>query len=428
MNQTSWTDERVRMILDYPEKLGHLIGKTRLTGIHGEWIRYIWGSDKDVSLQAHRNSYKTTAVIIVGSIRWLLFHPEARIAIIRKTFTDAAAAVKTIADAMDTEVIRSLFRYVHKSYPRFTTRREGKLGFNFKKSLTPEVSIEAHGLGPGLTGSHYTKILCDDFVTLKDRLSKAERKNTKAIVREIQANIIEQGQFVSYLGTVWHSDDCWSIVPEAEKFDVYRLDIMTEAEIEEKRKKMTDTLFAANYELKHISSDDQMFTDPTFGAWDFKVKNIVAQVDAAFDGTHYCALTIMGERADNKIQAIGWVYSGNIRDWFGFIKGKMGKYRAVSIYVEDNPDHGYTAQRMRDLGLSVISYHESMNKRFKIGSYLKEFWERLIFSENSDDEYMLQITDYLPGQEPDDAIDSAASLLREGFARSGYNDILFETA
>jgi hypothetical protein len=56
-----------------------------------------------------------------------------------------------------------------------------------------------------------------------------------------------------------------------------------------------------------------------------------------------------------------------------------------------------------------------MNKHIKIGTYLYEVWPSLEWAEETDEEYMTQITEYKEGVEPDDALDSAASLFREAY-------------
>ena len=48
----------------------------------------------------------------------------------------------------------------------------------------------------------------------------------------------------------------------------------------------------------------------------------------------------------------------------------------------------------------------------KITTVLYDNWERICFARDIDEEYMEQIIDYREGQEPDDAPDSLASLLR----------------
>ena len=46
---------------------------------------------------------------------------------------------------------------------------------------------------------------------------------------------------------------------------------------------------------------------------------------------------------------------------------------------------------------------------------MKKYWKDLVFHPDTDPEYMSMILDYREGEKPDDAPDSAASLLREFF-------------
>ena len=56
-----------------------------------------------------------------------------------------------------------------------------------------------------------------------------------------------------------------------------------------------------------------------------------------------------------------------------------------------------------------------MNKDIKIISYLKKYWGKIVWDQETMPEYLLQIQDYRPGQDPRDCADSAASLLRQAF-------------
>jgi hypothetical protein len=77
----------LRKIKQTPHLLGHLCGKTKLTQLHSDWIRYTWDSKVDVGLMGHRGSYKSTSVLEIGALYYLLFHPNARLFIVRKTYT-----------------------------------------------------------------------------------------------------------------------------------------------------------------------------------------------------------------------------------------------------------------------------------------------------------------------------------------------------
>lgn len=403
----------IELIAEYPHTLGHLVGKDKLTPLHSDWIKYIWTSDEDRALQAHRGSYKTTSITALGAVYRLLFHPEERIAIIRKTFSDAADVVKTIEQIMENPTIQEIFRYCGHS-PKFKTKQYGKLTFAFKKIASPEGSVTALGMNGGLTGKHFDRIIIDDFVTLQDRISKAEREKTKEILREIMNNIIDPGCPTYFTGTPWHRDDAWGIVPVLPaRFDVARCKLLTPEMIAEKKRKTTPFLYAANYDLDITTDTSAMFKDPTFAPWDFRDGSAHGHLDASFDGNHYSALTIMAKKRNGRIQAIGFTDPGNVKDWVDFIKAKSTRYLVGSLYNETNPDKGYTADKLESMGIHVERYPERMNKHLKISTHLYEAWTLIDWDPGTDPEYMNQILDYREGSEPDDAPDSAASLLRE---------------
>lgn len=420
-----YTMKHLEVIRDRPEVLGWIIGYDKLTYLHGEWIKWIWDTKQSRGLQAHRGSYKSTAIDVVGSIRWLLFNPDERIAIIRKTFTDAAEQVGAIAKAMEMPEVRELFRFAHGEYPEFRVYRKEKLEFSFKRTNTPEGNIEPKGLDAGLTGKHYDRIIMDDITVLKDRLSRAEREKTKEIYREIATNIIDPGKPVSLIGTPWHKEDVWSSWHDAKypmkKFSIFDCNILTAEELEAKRRTTTPSLFAANYELVHISSEEALFADPQWGDWETNgIEAPRAHLDAAYGGEDACALTIMARRADGFIQAVGYLYRGNVRDWFPTITSLLKQYKCRKIYTEENADKGWTTKELKGIGFSTLGYQENTQKQYKIATYLYEVWPKILWDSDTHDEYLSQIQDWTPmSKDNDDAPDSAASLCRQCYSKKG---------
>ena len=420
-----YTMDHLTAIRDTPHVLGWIAGRDKLTPIHGEWIKYIWDTSQSRGLQAHRGSYKSTAIGVVGAVRWLLFHPDDRIAIIRKTFTDASEVVGTIGKIMEMQEIRELFRFAHGEYPEFRSYRKEKLEFSFKKTNTPEGSIEPKGLDAGLTGKHYDRILMDDITTLQDRISRAEREKSKEILREISTNIIDPGKPVSLIGTPWHKEDVWSSWEEArypiKKYSINNCNILTPAEIEMKRRTTTPSLFAANYELLHVSSEDALFKDPSWDDWHSSgIEAPRAQIDAAFGGDDACALTLMARRNDGTVQAIGFFYRGNIKDWLNVVESTLKQYKCRKIYVEQNADKGWTGSMLKQRGFTVNEYQENTQKQYKIATFLYEVWPKIVWDRDTDGEYMSQIQDWTPlSKDQDDAPDSASSLCRACYSKKG---------
>jgi hypothetical protein len=428
------SDKIVRLVAEQPHIIGHIIGKTKLLPIHSEWIRYIWDTNERRALQAFRGGYKTTSICTVGAIRWLFFHPNDRIAIIRKHVGHSSDVVNMIAQAMEYPEVQEIFKYRFGEYPKAKIMRNGALQYTFKKTSTPEPSVLALGLDGDITGKHFDKIIADDFVTLRDRVSKAERRNTKMVLMEIQANIIDPGKGVGYIGTPWHREDAWkyvnSLCPVA-KYPIDEFNFIGKEEIAKKKKMTTPSLFAANYHLKHIADESLLFANPLWPRrWDHAIRESMAQLDTAFDGDHYCALTIAAptkkEGKNQWYQAVGFAYPGNVEDWESTIDRLCKKYRVKYIYVETNADKGASAKRLAARGLRVKPYTEGMNKHIKIGTYLYAVWPYVEWAEETDEEYMSQVTEYKEGITPDDAPDSAASLFREAFPTKRLATALYE--
>lgn len=411
-----YSDEHLLYIRHHPHILGHLAGYDKLTPLHSTWIKHIWDTNQHSALQAHRGSYKTTAINVIGSIWWLLFHPDDRIITIRKTFGDASSVLSTIKSIMADPAVGGLFAHLYGDTPKLVVNQSGKLQWNFKQSRTPEGNLNAFGLDSGITGKHGDKVIIDDAVTLKDRVSKAAREATKESLREIYTNIVDPGKPVGHIGTPWHRDDYWAESPVVPLlFPVAKTKLLSAAEIREKKRTTTPFLYSANYDLEIKNNEDMLFKDPKFGAWTWMGTQTYAHLDAAFQGDHTCALTLMSKVGDDTIQATGFVFAGNVKDWFPFIAKTYRKYRCRALYNENNPDKGYTADSLRTLGLNVVSYAEKQNKTLKIASNLYEAWERIVWDKDTDPEYLAQVCDWAEGVEPDDAPDSAATLLREKF-------------
>ena len=437
----TWTPELLGRIRDYPHLIGHLVGKTKLSELHSDWIKMIWDSPagEHASLMSHRGAYKTTAITECGIIYYLLFHPSDRIALIRETYTEAAKTLDTIKKYMQAPAVQSLFAYAHQSAAPVAVRSpEGSVTYSFKKTITKENSIDAYGINQVPTGSHYDRILCDDIVTINSRLSRSQRERVKQGVLEIVTNIIDPGKSCFFVGTPWHYDDAWAmknddgelIIPEPWKFRPADTGILSPEELTKKRKTTTASLFAINYMLDtSVKDEGQIFDEPVYDPWDYTIRptRVHAHMDAAWDGTCTNALTIMAERPDGLIQAYGKVYPGTFHECKMDVARKCKERNVRNFHMEKNPDKGMAAGELRAIGgfPVVHSYSESMNKDIKIIAYLQRCWQRIVWDTSTDPNYLNQINDYRPGQNPRDAPDSASSLLRQAFYKGGGVSALY---
>lgn len=416
-----YTWDHVKKIRQQPHLLGLLAGKDKLTKLHSDWMLQLLDATEEQVLQAHRGSFKTTSISEIGTIWYLMFHPNARIAIIRKSYTAAAAIVRNIANMMMMPEIKELLTFVWGDEWKFTVRREGLLDLSVKKTRTKEVSVTALGIDSGITGSHFDFAISDDACDLKDRISEAEREKTKLVIQEFRANIMDPGKFMVHIGTPWHKNDMFSILPPAKKYPVSMTGLLSEEEENNIKGKTTPVLYAINYKLEFENEDDMMFRDPYMGKWHHGELSLVrGHVDAAFDGDHYCALTILGKQKNGKLNAVGFTYPGNIKEWLGIIAKRLAQYGCNKIYIELNADKGYSADILRihpivkENHIWVDDYQETMNKHVKIATYAGEVWKDIEWAAETDAEYLEQCVDYREKMEPDDAPDSLSSLVRQG--------------
>jgi hypothetical protein len=382
--------------------------------------------DKKRSLKGHRGSYKTTAIIEIGCVVRLLFEPSIRICLIQKDFTKASRYLKTISDMMKVPEIKALFELIHNNQPKAIKDADNILTFNFKKTITKEGNVNAFGVKQNMTGWHFDLIAADDFITIDDKTSKAEREATKLHIEEISNNILDPGKQMIYSGTIWHREDAWTICPNAIIFDWNITNILTPEEKLEKttgKTKLTRITLAANYELRHIMSEDQMFGEANWLRWNYHYKKkVYGHIDAKYSGNHTNGLCFMVEKEDGRIQAIGFCFHEHVNDKLDFIAEKYKKYFCGEFWCEDNADKGFLAEKLVGKGLNVKTYHETMNKHVKIEDYGYPNWERVDWDIDTDPEYISQIQDYVEKEEPDDCADNMSSLIRIKFDKK-YNNL-----
>ncbi len=392
------------------------MGFTDLNCVHDRWIRKMAFGEGDWTLQAFRGSYKTTSVSVALALM-LVFRPNLKVSFMRKTDTDVEEVVTQVRRMLEAEETRALSAMVWGHQVRLTTATHKQLSTNLTSDPRGAAQLTGMGINGSLTGKHYDVVFTDDIVNLKDRTSRAEREHTKAVYMELQ-NIRNRGGRIVNTGTPWHVDDCFSIMPEAERWDYQSMpDVFTLKDAEDIRPRMTPSLWAANYELRHIPSDDVIFTEPKTGADMALVEQGEGQVDAAYYGEDFTAFTAMNKH-DGKLYVYGKMWRKHVQDVQDRIADDYKRLKLGRMYMERNADKGYAAQEFRKLGVRVADYSEKLNKHVKIVTYLKAAWPDIVFVEGTDKEYIDQVCDYTEDAEHDDAPDSLASLCQRGNAGS----------
>ena len=332
---------------------------------------------------------------------------------LRKTDNDVKEIINQVRKILKSEVMQHIVYKIYEKELILTVDNAQELSTNLKTSTRGASQLLGLGIKTSVTGKHFDLVITDDIVNLKDRISKPERELIKTSYMELQ-NVKNRGGRFLNTGTPWHKDDAISDMPNKHIYDCYKTGLMTREQIEEQRNKMTPSLFAANYELKHIADGDALFTNPQFilNSTPDLLYNGIAHVDAAFggeDGTAFTGLKQVG----NLFLVIGKRWDRHIDDCMNEILYLMSYYRLGTIAVERNADKGYVAQNLSKEGLAVDDYDEHMNKYIKISTYLRKNWENIRFLEETDSEYINEILDYNENAAHDDSPDTLSSILRK---------------
>ena len=409
-----------RFLTEKPAQYGQMLGYPDLRDdLHGEWIRKMVLGHDDMTLQAHRGSYKTTCDCIALAILMML-RGDMNIIFMRKTDKDIEEVISNVQRIIVHTVTQEIYRAL--------TGRELSMVKATNTEITtsaytaPKGSSQLLGIGTkgSLTGKHADYILTDDIVNLEDRRSHAERERTKLIVQELQ-NIRNRGGRQVNTGTPWHKEDAFMLMPTPLKYDCYETHLIKPDVLEKLRKSMAPSLFAANYELRHIALENALFTTaPSFTDDMTLLRDGVAHVDAAYGGEDYTAFTC-GKRVGDKLYLYGRLWQCHVDRVLDTIIAECNRLMCGPIWVESNADKGFLATEIRKKGFKAVDYPEKENKHIKISTYARKWWDDIVWLEGTDRDYISQVLDYTEDAEHDDAPDSLSVMCRYWDKRSRQN-------
>lgn len=403
-------DKALALLRD-PVALGKALGyKDFRHGLHDVWIRRMVSPGEDMTLQAHRGSYKTTC-LCVAIAEMMIRYRDKNIIFLRKTDADVVEVVKNVQRIIESPVMQGI-------YLALTGEELGIIKATGAEITTtaycaPRGASQLLGIGTSgsLTGKHADIIITDDIINLKDRLSAAERQRTRSVYQELQ-NIRNPGGRIINTGTPWHKEDAFAIMPPAEQFDCYSTGLLSPGKLEQLKKSMEPSLFAANYELKHIAAEDALF--PTYPGTTSDadcLRDGVAHIDAAYGGEDFTALTC-GKRDGDTLYLYGRLWHAHVDTVMDAAMAECDRLMCAPIYCETNGDKGYLGRELRRRGAQVRVYQEKQNKYSKIATFLRKWWGNIVVLDGTDPEYIAQIMDYTEQAEHDDAPDSAACICR----------------
>lgn len=422
-------EQAISLLRDKPIKFAKMLGFDKMNKLHNEWIIEMVRGKQDRTLQASRGTYKTTCVSFALVIIILLL-PNKRTLFLRKTDADVKEVIKQVQKILLDPHTQHIVNCIYGVNLKLAVQSATEISTNLVSDIKGTSQLVGMGIGSSLTGKHFDRIFTDDIVNIKDRISKSEREATKIIYQELQ-NIKNRGGKIFNTGTPWHKEDCFSIMPEAEKYDCYNpwvKEIISGDDLQHIKASMSPSLFAANYELKHIAAENMLFSERPMDADISYVYNAICQIDCAYGGEDYTAFTAMSY-FNGHFYIYGKCWQKHIEDCYDEIVSDYRRLMLGKCFVETNADKGMIARDMkRKFGVRMVSYHEATNKHIKISTYLKAIWEYVIFVTGTDAEYINQILDYTEDAEHDDCPDSAAVLARRLYKKAnikiniGLND------
>ena len=411
--------QAVNFLKERPADFGRMLGFTKLGRIQNEWIKNMAYGREDHTLQGHRQSYKTTSLSIALALIIILL-PNIRVLFMRKTDDDVKEIIKQVKNILTDKRTAYLVFIIYGVNLKLTVDNATEISTNLTTDIKGTSQLVGLGSGSSITGQHYDWIFTDDLVNIKDRTSRAERERTKIVYQELQ-NIKNKGGKIFNTGTPWHKDDAFTLMPEPEKWDYKRTGIFSKEEIEKIKSDLSPSLFAANYELRHIASEDVIFEDAITGEDPEKITGAMySHIDAAYGGEDYTAFTI-AKKVDGIYYVYGRLWQKAVDDVTPQIISERQRFQVAKIACETNGDKGYLAKALREKGERVQTYAETTNKYIKIVTHLKGDWRNIRFVKGTDPEYINQILDYNEYAEHDDAPDSLACIIRLLHPRKNEN-------
>lgn len=402
--------EVVDLIRNYPYLIARDVGFSDVREHpHNDWMKHILTDEGDYTLLAHRGSYKTSVLSVCIALIMLLF-PWLNIIFLRKADSDVAEMIRMVRKALESETFRRLSIILYKRPIVLIKASESEITTNLYKSASGSSQLLGIGIKSSITGKHADIVITDDICNISDRISKAERERTKLQYQELQ-NIKNRGGRIINTGTKWHSEDVFSLIDDIDICDCYHTGLISPEKLQKIKDSMIPSLFACNYELRIIASEDVIFTDPQTGAGIDTVKQGLMHLDSAFYGEDYTAWGIMSKHG-GKYYLYGKCKRKHVEDCYADIMADYERFCCGKLYNESNADKGFVARDLRKMGAKVILYPERENKYIKIVTHLKAIWKDLIFVDGTDKEYIDQICNYYEDAEHDDAPDDASSLAR----------------
>ena len=167
-----------RFLTEKPAQYGQMLGYPDLRDdLHGEWIREMVLGHGDMTLQAHRLSYKTTCVGIALATN-IVLRGDFNSIFMRKTDTDIQEVISNVQRIVSHPVTQQLYKALTGSELAIIKATQAELTTTSYTAPRGSAQLIGIGIGGSITGKHADRIWTDDIVNLSDRKSHAEREGS----------------------------------------------------------------------------------------------------------------------------------------------------------------------------------------------------------------------------------------------------------
>ena len=170
----------LELLLTQPALVARQCGLDRLTDeLHGAWMRDMLLGTEDMTLLAHRGSYKTTCLSFAMAAM-LLAYPHRNIIFMRKTDEDVVEVIRQVKMILRQDAMRHLSKLIYGTAVDVLKTDMFSVQTSCYKAMRGAVQLLGMGSGGSLTGKHADIIITDDIVNRLDRASRAERERKLA--------------------------------------------------------------------------------------------------------------------------------------------------------------------------------------------------------------------------------------------------------
>ena len=249
---------------------------------HGAFCRHIQSSPKTRRLGLMPRAHLKSTIATVGdSIRLALDEPDnARVLIAGETSTLAEKFLGQIKGHFESNVV------LRKLFPELLPTRFSGPGVKWNNDMATlrrgvtldSPTWQAIGVGGAITGSHFTRIKCDDLIGFESIKSPAAMATAKSWVDTIEPLLVNQNSdIIDFIGTRWSRNDLYAHVMKGYGEE---LGVFTRRAVEngviifpqlhnwaeyERIQRVNPALWAAQYENNPLSAT----------ATDFKIENVL---------------------------------------------------------------------------------------------------------------------------------------------------------